>query len=104
MKELIGPSYLPTTLYSSTARRLSWRSLPRVGQPLTLDVYGTAGSPWTLLAAAGTGAFPLPFGTFRLDPITTIPAAGGTLDVLGRDEFVVAVPDDPAKPDRESAA
>ncbi|MEM8712158.1 MAG: VCBS repeat-containing protein, partial [Planctomycetota bacterium] len=65
-------------------RQVTWRSLPRLGQPLTLDVYGTPGASYTLLARNVSPA---------ASPWRAI--QGGMLDADGRATYARRIPADP---------
>ncbi|HKB17087.1 MAG TPA: hypothetical protein VKF62_13555, partial [Planctomycetota bacterium] len=79
------------------ARQLTRRAIPRVGKPLTLDLYGPAWGAWFLAASPGTGNVPLPpLGTLRLDPTVLIFLLGGLLDGQGRAGPTFPVPAVPA--------
>ena len=76
--------------------QLAWRALPRLGQPLTLDVDGPALEAWVLLASTGTVEAPTAFGLLQLDPQQALFVAGGLLDAQGSASWTTSVPDEPA--------
>ncbi len=87
----------PERLYTNLARQSSWRGIPRMGKPLSLDVDGPANGTWLLAASAGNASIPLPpFGTLRLFPPTLFFVAGGVLDLQGRASVTFPVPANPA--------
>jgi len=84
-------------VYRNLARQLSWRGIPRVGKPVTLDISGPPVGAWLLAASDVTASLPLPpFGTLRLFPLTTFVVAGGALDPQGRTSVSFPVPASPA--------
>ena len=82
----------PAIALTNLTRQLAWRGVPAVGKSLTMDVYGAPGALWVLHAAARTTRIPLPFGTWWLDPSTSVVAGGGVLDVRGRAAMRLMVP------------
>lgn len=90
---LAGPTHVLTNL----RRQLARREVPRIGQPLHLDLYTDPGSPWLLFYAFGVSAIELPpYGTFRLAPASTALVGTGVADGQGRDEAAFALPADPS--------
>ncbi|MGH7152004.1 MAG: FG-GAP repeat domain-containing protein, partial [Planctomycetota bacterium] len=84
-------------VHSNLTRQLTRRALPRLGKPLTLDLYGPTWGAWFLAASPGTGNLPLPpLGTLRLDPTVLIFLLGGLLDAQGRAAPTFPVPATPA--------
>ncbi len=84
-------------LYTNLSRQLTWRGIPRVGKPLTLDLRGPGNGTWLLAASAGIANIPLPpFGSLRLFPSTLFIAAGGPLDPGGQADLTFPVPANPA--------
>ncbi len=78
-------------------RHLSWHSLPRIGRPLNLDLYGPAWGWWVLAGSLGTGNTPLPpLGVVRLDLGTLILPTSSFFDAQGRAAVTFPVPADPA--------
>ncbi len=88
---------LPREIHFNFTRQLSWRGVPRVGKPLTLESHGSPGGLWILAWALGPGASPLPpFGTMMLDKDTVRPFAFGVLDASGTAESGLPLPASPA--------
>lgn len=84
-------------VFFNLSRQLAATSLPRVGKPLTLALFGPEHSPWALARARSTTDVLLPgLGALRLEPATLAFVARGTLDHRGRDALSVQVPADPA--------
>jgi len=80
-------------LYTNLTRQLVWRGIPRVGKPLTLDVYGPSWGAWFLAFSTGTASVPIPpFGTLRLDPANLNQVFASLLDAQGRASITFAVP------------
>jgi hypothetical protein len=77
---------------ANLSRQLAWRSLPRIGKPLVLDVYGPPLGVFALLVSIGTGAIQTPYGLYRLDPAFVRLAGSGFLDASGRGASAFAVP------------
>ena len=84
-------------ILSNLTRQLAWRALPRIGKPVTFDLYGPAWGAWFLVASAGTGNTPIPpLGVIRLDLATLMPQFGGLLDAQGHVAVTYQVPAVPA--------
>ena len=91
-------SYPPrwnTRLWSNVRRHLAWASLPQVGEPLLLDLYGRPDDAWILAYSQGLTNIPLGMGTLFLDPATLVVYGFGALDDTGRDTVSAPIPDDP---------
>lgn len=73
-------------IYTNLSRQLTWRSLPRVGGPLVLDLYGRAQQAWVLSYAPLATGEPLP----PARPWTVL--AAGVLDQGGRASWSIDVP------------
>ncbi len=87
----------PPRIWWNRERHLSWRTLPRVGYPLTLDVEGRANDPFALGLAFAPTLLPIPvLGTLRLDPASSFVLAIGMLDSTGAAVFQQPVPPIPA--------
>ena len=95
---LIGNSYAGCNrLCSNLTRQLVWRGIPRIGEPLVMDLYGTHGGAWFLAWALDSGEVPVPpLGTAKLDPFTVKVADIGLLDGSGFDTAQFPIPDNPA--------
>lgn len=81
-----------TRVHTNLTRQLIWRSVPSVGRPLTMDLYGEAGGSWVLFLSAGTARIPTPIGTLLLDPATTAGVDSGSFDPNGRAATTLAIP------------
>ncbi|MCU0864562.1 MAG: VCBS repeat-containing protein [Planctomycetes bacterium] len=95
--DAVVATYGPPRLWWNRMRHLSWRTLPRIGYPLVLDVEGRAGDPYALALALAPTLQPLPgLGTLRLDPASLVVMATGALDAAGKAVFQQPVPPIPA--------
>ncbi len=84
-------------LLSNTTRQLAWRAVPRIGKPLTLDLFSSTSGGYTLLASAGKTSLPLPpFGTLRVDPAQLLWITSGPLSADGEASVTVPIPNLPA--------
>jgi len=82
---------------ANLTRQLTRRAVPRIGKPMTLDLYGPAWGAWFLAASPGTGFVPIPpFGALRLDPTNLIFIHASLLDGQGRAAPTFPVPADAA--------
>ena len=69
---LIGKYGKEESLLTNLTRALAWRGIPRIGKPLTYDLYGPPSGVWFLGVSLGTAGIPIPpLGTFRLDPASS---------------------------------
>ncbi|MCI0589953.1 MAG: VCBS repeat-containing protein [Planctomycetes bacterium] len=94
---LAGKERQPDLLLSNLTHQLAWRGTPRVGKPLTLDLWGSAWGTWFLAFSLNAGSFPIPpFGILRLDPIGINLVASGILDGQGRASVTYSVPSNPS--------
>jgi hypothetical protein len=85
-----------TVLYRNLHHQLAWRSLPRVGYPLMLDLYGRANEPYLLAFTLWPANVPIPgLGTLRLDPATLQILLFAAYDTNGHAEFTAPVPNNP---------
>ena len=85
-----------TGIQRNLTQHIAWRSLPRVGKPLELDVYGDANATWILVASANKADVFLPaFGHLGIDPTTLVAITGGFLSATGEASGSFAVPADP---------
>jgi hypothetical protein len=76
---------------------LTWRTLPRVGFPLQLDLEGRANEPFAMALAPNPVHLPLPgFGVLRLDPASLRVVLLGNYDAAGRASWQFAVPPTPS--------
>jgi len=80
-------------LYTNLTRQLAWRGIPRVGKPLTLDLYGPTWGAWFLAFSTGTSSIAVPpLGTLRLDPASLHQVFASLLDASGRASITFHVP------------
>ncbi|MEM7205861.1 MAG: VCBS repeat-containing protein [Planctomycetota bacterium] len=84
-----------TSRYMGRTRHLAWRSAPRLGAPLTLDLYGPQRGGWALLAGARSHHQSFPFGVLRVDPSELIAVGGGVFDSDGRASVSYPAPSNP---------
>lgn len=84
-------------VHANLSRHVAWRGIPRIGKPLSVDIYGTPGGRWLLAWSPGTAsiAFP-PFGTLMLDPAGLHIAGAGEFGPEGLASMTFDVPDTPA--------
>ena len=83
-------------IYFNLTHQIAWRSLPRVGKPLAIDVHGSPRDSWLLNVSLKTAHTPLPpHGVLRIDLSQSILAAWGQLDAYGRSSHVFLVPANP---------
>lgn len=82
---------------SNLKTQLAWRSLPRLGRPLTMDLYGPEFSFRVLMAASSRLARPVPsdFGLVHLDPGSIFLVKYGLLDANGEDSYTIHIPSIP---------
>jgi hypothetical protein len=89
--DLVVGSWGSLRTVSNLSRQITWRSVPRVGEPLTLDLHGSPNAPWTMFVATeGELA--------QRDAFATAPwrlIAQGTLDANGRGDWTFNVPVSP---------
>ncbi len=90
---LIGYDETEPSLLSNLSRQLAWRGIPRVGKPLTLDLFGPSLGAWFLGVSLGTASVPIPpLGTLRLDPASFSFVSAALLDAQGRASITFPVP------------
>jgi len=84
-------------LLSNLRRQLAWKAVPRVGKPLTLDLYGPPLGGFLLAFGVGPATLPVPpFGILRLDPSGIHLVLTSLLDSQGRAAVTTSVPADPS--------
>ncbi|MCB9881382.1 MAG: VCBS repeat-containing protein [Planctomycetes bacterium] len=84
-----------STIYTNLTRQFVSRSLPRLGKPLTFDVYGEANGLFAAAFSLAEANLALPpLGTLRLDVRWFTPFASGALDPAGRASRTLLVPFD----------
>ena len=83
---------IQSRIYSSLESQLTNRSVPRIGRPLTLDLYGEPDRPWQLFASLKPDHLSTPLGIVRIDLASAVKVAGGVLDAKGRGSKTVQVP------------
>ncbi len=83
-------------LHSNLRRHVAWRSLPRIGWTMNMDLHGAPDDSWLLASALGTTRIPLGIGVLFLDPATLTVVGSGQLDGAGKGTMPVPVPNDPA--------
>jgi hypothetical protein len=84
----------------NTTRHVSWRSYPRAGKPLTMEVFGPAGTAFQLFSSTGfTEPQETDMGLLRLATRGAWLVATGTLDAEGRAAITLSVPSDIALPE-----
>ena len=81
-------------LYSNLRRHVAWRSLPRIGWTMDMDLNGAPDDFWLLASALGTTRIPLGIGVLFLDPSTLVVVGSGVLDNAGKGTMPIPVPND----------
>jgi FG-GAP-like repeat len=89
--DLVVGSWGSLRTVSNLSRQITWRSIPRVGEPLTFDLYGSPNVPWTMYVA--TEGVLAQRDAFAAAPWRFV--AQGTLDANGRGEWTFNVPASP---------
>ncbi len=80
-------------LFSNLTRQIAWRGIPRIGKPLTFDLFGPSWGAFFLGFSFGTANVSMPpLGTLRLDPSSMFFLIGGLLDADGRASLTYPVP------------
>jgi FG-GAP-like repeat len=93
--DIMAGKSTPRVFYNTT-RQLSWRSLPRIGKPLWLDVNGPPNGTFCLGADTTTVTVALPpLGLLHLNPATVIVLNCGSLDPSGRGSLGMVIPPSP---------
>jgi hypothetical protein len=78
-------------------RQVTWRALPRVGWPLTLDLYGPPAEPYALALALARTNLEIPgLGRLRLDPASLLLVQVGAFAAGGTSSFTTFVPNVPS--------
>ncbi|MFO0983368.1 MAG: VCBS repeat-containing protein [Planctomycetota bacterium] len=89
---VVGNRSPQNRIVSNVTRQLAWRATPRMGKPLTLDLYGPPFAGWTLFVSApGDGLRRASAG--RAGAIER-QVASGALDADGRASYTLLVPAD----------
>jgi hypothetical protein len=92
---LLGNFEQEDSLISNLAHDLAWRGIPRVGKPLTLDLFGPVWGAWFLAFSLESVGLSLPpFGTLRLDPTGIHQVFASLLDGTGKSSITFDVPAD----------
>ncbi len=80
-------------ILTNLSRQVSVRSVPRVGQPLVIDLHGPPEGSWRLGAATSEIHQRVPpYGLLRLDPRSTILLRSGRFDADGKASATFHVP------------
>ncbi len=80
---------------ANVTRHVAARDVPRVGKPLTMQVFGPPSSLYVLGVSAGNVAVPLPpYGTLGID-LASAQFVGGVTSASGADELVVPIAANP---------
>jgi hypothetical protein len=89
--DLVVGSWGSLRTVSNLSRHITWRSVPRVGKPLTLDLYGPAHAQWVLEVSSEPASVDASAAnaSWRF-------AGSGVLDEHGRGEWSFDVPANPA--------
>ncbi|MFK7743094.1 MAG: FG-GAP repeat domain-containing protein, partial [Planctomycetota bacterium] len=96
--DVIVPDGRGLLVYRNLHHQLAWRSLPRVGGRVALDIYGRAGEAFVLGIAPRLAPVPIPLpglGTLHLDPATLQASAARSIGPEGRFGYVVDLPNAP---------
>jgi hypothetical protein len=95
--DLLVATEQATSIWRNLHHQLAWRSLPRVGFPLDLDLFGRANEPYVLGLSFVATPWPLgAFGTLHLDLAWLLVVASGQYDPNGAASFSLVVPAMPA--------
>src|SRR5262245_31566457 len=87
-----------TRAYSHLTHQISWRDIPRTGEPPVLSVRGPRSGIRALSASPGSVAVPFPpFRTPRLHPLSPAFVGSGVVDPQGRAGLSIPAPPDPAR-------
>lgn len=90
--DLVAAAGVPR-IYRNRQRQLSWRTLPRVGWPLILDLEARANDLYALAVAFAPAHLPVPgLGVLRLDPASLALVAWNAVDAQGKSVFQATVP------------
>jgi hypothetical protein len=90
---LLGIPGQDSRILSNLRRQLAWRALPRLGKPLSFDVWGPPGGVMAFGADATTTSVLLPpYGTLHLSPQSATVFGIGALDTQGRASLTFLVP------------
>jgi hypothetical protein len=87
---------------TNTTRHVAIGSVPRVGRPASIDLYGSPGGAWFLFGSNGTTSFPFPpWGVVLIDPASAQLLASGTYPAVasplaGKASFGGTLPNNPA--------
>lgn len=88
---------LRDVVLTNLRRHVGWRSLPRIGKRLAIEVRGVPAEPFVLGASAAPAAVPWgALGTLRLDLAGMLLTHSGSCDASGVAVYGVMVPMDPA--------
>jgi hypothetical protein len=86
-----------TFVVPNLTRHLTWRTLPRIGYPLELEVCGEPNTGFQLFGSLATVQVPLgAVGTLRIDRTQIVQRVHGTLDADGRGLVTRQIPANPA--------
>jgi len=96
--DLVGVSHGRPLVYTGVSGgQVARRTVPRVGKPLAIEVFGAPSSPWFLAASPGTAEIALgAFGVLRLDPSVLWPLGGGAVPTSGVTTITIPVPNHPS--------
>jgi hypothetical protein len=97
------PDALVATLFGgcfvlpNLTRHVVWRTFPRIGYPLGLEVHGEPGTGFALFGSLATAQIPFgAAGTLRIDRSQIVEQLHGTFDADGRALATRQIPADPA--------
>jgi hypothetical protein len=80
-------------LWFNLTRQLAWRTVPRIGKPLTLELHGPPRAAWVLALSPSIANLALPpLGVLRLDPQRLFVAGSGVLTPQGSGSLTWQVP------------
>ena len=83
----------PRRVLTNLETQLALRAVPRIGEELTLDVYGPPGTPWMLLSSSTRGpGVPTAMGLSYLEG-SLATQGSGTLDGNGEAHVTLLIPD-----------
>lgn len=82
----------PSMIFWNIRRQVAWRTWPKVGKRLVIDVLGSPSAPWILIGSSALASVPTAYGLLRLDLSQAFHVGPALLDPQGRAEATFVVP------------